>query len=266
MKRQILLQYLQPIALLFSLHSAFAQPLSRTEGILCRQLEIIDSFSDAYLGPNHNIGAYDSISRYDSIFGETLQRLTAGNHASLHYPFTRLQSQGVRIATSSDRCFRIYSWDGQTGGTAHNANNVYQYEINGKVYSTLTLVDGGPGDSYSAIYPFKTGDTTFYLAASEAVVATLQLHATLEILQLEGDSLRSNVPLIRTASGMTGTLGFDYTLDSDNDAGFHFNPATGTITFPVVLEGGHVTKRKITYTFNGKYFARQSAEAPAKIQ
>lgn len=245
-----------PIALMFSLHTAFAQPLSRAEGALCRQLQIIDSFSDAYLGPNHNIDAYDSISRYDSLFGEKLQQLTAGNHASLHYPFTSLQTQGVTIVTSSDKCLRIYSWDGQTGGTAHNANNVYQYEINGKVYSTLTMVDGGPGDSYSAIYLFKTGDKTFYLAVSEAIVATLQFHATLEILQLEGQSLRSNVPLIRTASGMTGTLGFDYTLGNDRDAAFHFNPATGTITFPVVVDDGHVTKRNITYTFNGKYFAR----------
>ena len=256
MKRQTLSRYVQLTALLFSLHRASAQPLSRAEGLLCRQLEIIDSFSDVYQGPNHTSGAYDSISRYDSLFGETLQQLTAGNLASLHYPFTRLRHQGVTIATSSDRRLRIYSWDGQTGGTAHNANNVYQYDIDGKVYSSLIIMDGGPGDSYSAVYPFKTGEKTYYLAVSDAVYATLQLHATLEILQLEGDSLRSNVPLIRTASGTTGILGFDYVLDSDADAAFHFNPATGTITFPVVLEGGHVTKRKITYTFDGKYFVR----------
>jgi hypothetical protein len=256
MKCQILFRSVQLVVLTLSLHSAFAQPLSQAEGFLYRQLQIIDSFADVYSGPDHIIGAYDSISRYDSLFGETLQKLTAGSHASLHYPFTRLQSQGLTIATSSDRRLRIYSWDGQTGGTAHNANNVFQYEINGKVYSTLIMMDGGPGDSYSAIYPLKTGDKTFYLAVSEAVIATLQLHATLEVLQLEGDSLRSNVPLIRTGSGMTGTLGFDYTLDNDSDAGFHFNPTSGTITFPVVLDDGHVTKRKITYAFNGKYFAR----------
>jgi hypothetical protein len=256
MKPQILLRSVLLIALIFSRHSTFAQPLARAEVTLCRQLQIIDSFSDAFRGPNHNIDAYDSISRYDSLFGEILQKLTAGNPASLHYPFTRLQNQGVTIVTSSDGRLRIYSWDGQTGGTAHNANNVYQYEINGKVYSTLTIVDGGPGDSYSAIYLFKTGDKTYYLAVSEAIIATLQLHATLEILQLEGHRLQSNISLIRTTSGTTGTLGFDYTLDNDRDADFHFNPTTGTITFPVVLKDGHVSKRKITYTFNGKYFMR----------
>jgi len=258
--RSVLLRSLLLIALVSSLHSAFAQhlsqPLARAESTLCRQLQIIDSFSDAFHGANHNIDAYDSIGRYDSLFGEMLQQLTAGTPASLHYPFTRLQNQGVTIATSSDGRLRIYSWDGQTGGTAHNANNVYQYGINGKVYSTLTIVDGGPGDSYSAIYLFKTGDKTYYLAVSEAIIATLQVHATLEILQLEGQRLQSNILLIRTTSGTTGTLGFDYTLGNDIDAGFHFNPATGTITFPVVLEDGHITKRKITYTFNGKYFVR----------
>jgi hypothetical protein len=268
MKPQILLRPVLLIALIFSLNSAVAQllaqplakpivqPLSRAESNLCRQLQIIDSFSDAFRGPTHDIDAYDSIGRYDSLFGEMLQQLTDGNPASLHYPFTRLQNQAVAIATSSDGRLRIYSWDGQTGGSAHNANNVYQYEIDGKVYSTLTIVDGGPGDSYSAIYLFKTGDKTYYLAVSEAIIANLQLHATLEILQLEGHRLQSNIPLIRTASGTTGTLGFDYTLDNDIDAAFHFNPATGTITVPVVLEDGHVTKRKITYSFNGKYFVR----------
>ena len=145
MKPQILLRSVLLIALIFSLHSAFAQPSARAEGTLCRQLKIIDSFSDAFRGPNHNIDAYDSISRNDSLFGEILQQLTAGN-----------------------------------------------------------------------------------------------------------------VPLIRTTSGTTGTLGFDYTLDNDRDADFHFNPTTGTITFPVVLEDSHVTKRKITYTFNGKYFVRKN--------
>jgi hypothetical protein len=107
-----------------------------------------------------------------------------------------------------------------------------------------------------AIYLFKTGDKTNYLAVSEAIIATLQVHATLEILQLEGHQLRSSVSLIRTASGVTSTLGLDYTLGNGRDADFHFNPATGTITFPVVLEDGHVTKKRITYTFNGKYFVR----------
>ena len=256
MKPQILLRSVLLIALIFSRHSSFAQSLARAERTLCRQLQTIDSFSEAFRGPNHNLDAYDSISRYDSLFGEMLQQLTAGNPASLHYPFTRLQNQGVTITTSSDGYLRIYSWDGQTGGTAHNANNIYQYRTDGKVYSTLTIVDGGPGDSYSAIYLFKTGNKTYYLAVSEAIIATLQVHASLEILQLEGHRLRSSVPLIRTASGMTGTLGLDYTLGNDRDADFHFNTATGTITFPVVLEDGHVTKRKISYTFNGKYFVR----------
>jgi hypothetical protein len=218
-------------------------------------LEIIDSFSEAYLGPNHNLDAYDSVSHYDSLFGKKLQQLTARNPASLTYPFTRLQNEGVTITTSSDNSLRIYSWDGQTGGTAHNANNVFQYRIDGKVYSTLTIVEGGPGLSYSAIYALKTGGKTYYLAVSQAIIETLRAHATLEILQLEKHRLRS-VPLIQTASGTTGTLGFDYDLDNVKDADFHFNPATGTITFPVVLEDGHVTDRKITYTFNGKYFAR----------
>jgi hypothetical protein len=254
MNPQILLQSFLLIALIFPRHSALAQPMARAERILCRQLQIIDSFSEALHGPNHNIDAYDSISRYDSLFGEMLQQLTAGNPASLHYPFTLLQNQGVTIATSSDGCLRIFSWDGQTGGTAHNANNVYQYRVNRKVYSTLNIVDGGPGDSYSAIYLLKTGDKTYYLAVSEAIIATLQFHATLEILQLDGKQLRSDVPLIRTVSGMTGTLGFDYTMGSEIDAEFHFSPATRTITFPVVLEDGHVTKRRISYTFNGEYF------------
>ena len=208
MNPQILLRSVPLIALIFSGHSAFAQPLAQAENSLCRQLQIIDSFSDALRGPTHNADAYDSISHYDSLFGEKLQQLTADNRASLHYPFTRLQNQGVTIVTSSDGRLRIYSWDGQTGGTAHNANNIYQYRVNGKVYSTLTIVDGGPGDSYSAIYLFKTGNKTYYLAVSEAIIATLQFHAALEILQLEGDSLPERVPKIKNQKCDPGGTNF----------------------------------------------------------
>jgi hypothetical protein len=121
-------------------------------------------------------------------FGQSLAR----TETILAANCTRLQNQGVTIATAADGRLRIYSWDGQTGGTAHNANNVYQYIVNDKVYS----------------------------------------------------------------SGLIGTLGFEYILDSEGNANFNFNPASGTITFPVVLENGHVTKSKIIYTFNGNYFER----------
>jgi hypothetical protein len=244
------------VALTFLSYYAFGQSLSRTEAALCRQLQIIDSFSETLRGPNHNVDAYDSISRYDSLFGEMLQHLTSANPASLHYPFNRLMNQGVTIATSADGLLRIYSWDGQTGGSAHNANNIYQYKVDGKVCSTLTIVDGGPGDNYSAVYLFKTGNKTYYLASSEAIVGTLRAHAILEILRLDSGGLQRNVPLIHTGSGITGILAFDYNLDSEGDAAFQFNSATTTITFPIVLDDGRVTKRKIRYVFNGKYFMR----------
>jgi hypothetical protein len=261
-----LLSHILAIALIFSYHPGSAQAIARAESSLCHQLQLVDSFSEAYHGPTHAIDAYDSIGHYDSVFGEMLQRLTARDPASLHYPFTRLHDEGVVIATSPDGRLRIFSWDGQTGGTAHNANNVYQYLVDGKTYSTLTIVDGGPGLTYSAIYLLtktprqhsQLRDETFYLAVSNEITETLHLHASLEILQLADHRLRRDVPLIQTASGKTGTLGFDFVLENAKDADFFFNPATGTITFPVVLDDGQVTNKKIAYTFNGSYFVRVS--------
>lgn len=244
------------VALIGTVPSAFAQPLAHAERKLCRDLQIIDSFAEAYRGPTHNLDAYDSISHYDSVFGSALQRLTEESPASLRYPFTRLRNQGVTVATSPDKRLRIYSWDGQTGGTAHSANNIFQYQMHGKVHSTLNIVDGGPGDRYSAIYCLKTGDTTYYLAVSDAIIETLRGHGTLEILRLGDSELERSVPLIQTASGTAGSLGFDYNLGTDAEPDFHFDPATRKISFSVVLPDGQVTKRKITYRFNGKYFVR----------
>jgi hypothetical protein len=84
--------------------------------------------------------------------------------------------------------------------------------MSGKVYSTLTILDGGPGDCYTAIYQVKTGNRTYYLVISHAIIATLQAHATLEILRLGDRGIERSVPLIRNGSGIAGTLGFDYTL------------------------------------------------------
>jgi hypothetical protein len=63
---------------------------------------------------------------------------------------------------------------------------------------------------------------------------------------------------LKETSSVKGTLGFDYTLGSQRDADFHFNAATGRINFPVVLENGQVTTRKISYTFNGRFFERKN--------
>jgi hypothetical protein len=268
MKPNSLLRYLSSCTLLLVCAQIFAQSpakgrptvktssLAAAERKLVRQLYKIDSLADLH-GPGQPEDLWETIESENNILGGQLEELTTEFPSSLTYKFPHLVAAGFTIATSPDGLFRIYSWDQNAGGTAHEYNKVYQYKCGDKLYSKLEI-GGNDGNRYSKIYMLDANDKRYYLGVGHVGVSILKDMECIQAFSIGQGSLIDTVRIIKTQSGLTRTLSFEYVDDvhaPDGDL-IQYDDSTRTIRFPVVMEDNVVTKRRITYKFTGSYFEK----------
>ena len=200
------------------------------------------------------------------------------NASTLNYQFSELKKYLSGLTTSEDGKLRIYSWDTETGGTLHFFDNVFQYQGNdGKVYSKSNIWDeadaGATGDNRDTgafvtdIFDIDTKNGKVYLADFTAVFSTALGYEFIDLFRIEGNSLNDKIKLIKTKSGLTNSLGFEYSFGSVKDSKEPINlilydKKTKTIKIPVVIKDkkfsdGRVTDKFINYKFDGTYFLKQ---------
>jgi len=196
----------------------------------------------------------------------------------LAYTFPRLNKK-IRIVTSRDGRFRIYSWDTETGGTLHDYSSVLQYKgASGRVYTWTTppsandVDDGaeqpsgvGSGGYYIELFQIDTSKGPIYLANSFGMYCGVCRNQAIELATIEGDKLDREPKLIKTAEGLTNQIGFEYAGDTIpekyRNGLITVNSADRSFTFPIVIEiedanAGRVTSRTITYRFIGTHFVK----------
>lgn len=245
--------------LIFSL-SAFGQSIQTIEKELVGQLENLNRNS-SYAGNSD----YDSLTKANEVFTQSLLKHTK-NPLTLKHKFTELDKLLI-MATSEDGKFRVYSWDTEDGGTMHNFNKIYQYQAaDGKVYSRLD--DNNEGAPF--VHKIQTLDTKngkVYLVFSTGIGSTKFRYDTVNLYKISGNALDDKVKLIRTKEGLTNKISFTYDFFSVVDEPERpidlilFEKATNTLKIPIVLEtkefpDGAVTKRFISYKFNGTNFVK----------
>ncbi len=190
---------------------------------------------------------------------------------TLEYKFSGLADL-MFIATSDDGRFRIYSWDLEDGGTMHDYTRVYQYQAaDGKVYSKtdekLNPKEGDFGSFVHDIFTLDTKDGKVYIVCSTFIGSTKLRHQSADLYKIDGATLDDNVKLIKTKSGLTNTLGFEYDFFSVVDRRerpirlISFDKKTKTLRIPIVVEDkeffdGRVTNKFISYRFDGTYFVK----------
>ena len=228
------------------------------------------------------LGYLGSIQKYASRGGNPdMERLDDANRklkaaivkygalpAMLGYGFPRLKDK-MFIATSRDGKFRVYSWDTETGGTMHDFDSVFQYRGGRSVHTHVVAEtkESGAGSFYTQVFQVDTPDGRVYLANSSGIYSTSLAGQALEAYRIDGDKFVSNVKVIRTPSGLKGSVRFSYDFFSVVDHPerpvklFFFDETKRSFRFPVVIADkktpqGRVTNRFITYRFNGKYFVR----------
>ena len=258
--------YLRPVillALLLVLHSA---SICQTPEAIER--ELVGHLADISKYGNYG-GEYDEekLSAANDSLRQKLMRY--GTRADvLAYGFARLANEKY-VATSKDGRLRIYSWDMQTGGTMHDFDAVYQYLGKGGKVHTWAAGDDEDiaGSFFPEIFQVSSRQGPIYLATSTFIGSTSMHGQSIKVIKINGDDLDLNAKLIRTAEGLTNSVGFGYDFFSVVERKerpiklFEFNEARKEFRFPVVIEDdktpqGRVTDRFITYRFNGRYFVK----------
>ncbi|MGY0037431.1 hypothetical protein [Pedobacter sp. NJ-S-72] len=103
----------------------------------------------SYDGSSDKIYALDSALKYDSIFSKQVLKCLKTYPATIGYNFKTLVENGMKIVTSEDGNFRIYSWDDETGGTMRRYNKIFQFRDKKKVLSKgITNRSEGADDAF----------------------------------------------------------------------------------------------------------------------
>lgn len=201
----------------------------------------------------------DSLQEANRFFRESLLAVTSHNPATLTYEFKALQAEGLKIASSEDNTFRIYSWP--TGGGAARFGNLFQYKIGNKVNAVLKQDDAAaPGYWYSDVYPKKAGGKNYYISISNATYSAHDTYQGIRIFATDRNGLNDTLSVIKTDKKTSSELGFTYDINTvPKKRGkpvdlIEYDNKTGTLSFPDVAEDGTVRSKKLKYRFVGRYF------------
>lgn len=250
--------------LLISPVFVFAQTPQQMEQTLIKNLKELEKYSS--YGSNYDD---EKNSKANEAFENNLLKYTK-NAASLNYKFPSL-GKLMQIATSEDGKFRVYSWDTETGGTMHDYARVYQFQgSDGKVYSKTddnSAEEGGAGSFVYAIYTVDSKNGKIYIVCSNFIGSTQDHYQSADLYKIVGNKLVDKVKLIKTSSGLTDSLNFEYNFFSVVDRKERpiklilFDKKTNTLKIPVVINdkefsNGRVTNKFINYRFNGTTFVK----------
>jgi hypothetical protein len=258
-----MLNFVVLISLAFAL-SAFGQSNAQIEKELVSAIKDVQKYSN--YGENSDD---EKLTKANEVFQAKLLKYTK-TASTLQYKFSEL-SDLLYVATSDDGKFRIYSWDMEDGGTMHDYQSVYQYVgADGKIYSMTDETKGEEGGAGSFVYDIFTVDAKngkIYIACSTFIGSTNDHYQSANLYRIKGKVLENKVKLIKTKSGLTDSLGFEYNFFSVVDREerpvklIKYDKKTQTLKIPVVINdkefpNGKVTDKFISYKFDGAYFVK----------
>jgi hypothetical protein len=243
--------------------AAYCQAPAAIEADLSKSYRKINYWDDRL--NDTTLNASDSLDKANLVFGQQLKTATAKYPATIRMPFNLLKEENMFISTSADSLFRIYSWDTGGGGTEHEYASVFQYKANDKMYSiycgeSVNSKKFEYGYYYSKVYTLKAGRKTYYLGVYKGVYCTSCRGEGLQVFAIENGKLSTDVKIIQTSTGLHSQLYYEYDWFSvfhhRSRGDIQFNPKTKSIRLPLVAEKDRVTRKFITYKFNGKYFIK----------
>jgi hypothetical protein len=238
--------------------TTFTQNTSETYAILAGYLKKMAYYK--YDSPDA-----DSVVIANTNFKRVLLKHLTEHPSSITSKMDKVVKAGLKIASSEDNLFRIYSWDTETGGTMKFYENIYQYKSGDKVYvlSPVSDVEGDPNSWFSKIYTLPTDEGTFYIGVQYSDFSNRDKYTGLGFFKIEFNSLQEDVKLVKTSKGMESEIGIGYDFFSVVDRTerplelIKYDADSKTIKVPVVNEeNGSVTDKFETYQFNGKYFEK----------
>src|SRR5205823_3655858 len=136
---------------------------AQIEQRLSAHLKAIEKYS-MYTGSRDS----DALERENKALRQDLLKYAALS-STIKYEFKSIPRKMMYIATSSDGKFRIYSWDTETGGTAHLYESIFQYlGKSGKAHSwsSVKLEGSACEPFYHQVFQTDAPTGRIYLADS----------------------------------------------------------------------------------------------------
>jgi hypothetical protein len=255
-----------PILILLTAH-VYSQDMKVVEHILSTKFQRIAYWRD-YPKDDTTVDVYDSLVKANIDFQNALVKIASTYPTTLKYDFTFLKDSGLTIATSGDHRLRIYSWDSELGGSAHNYLTVFQFQGAHGVQANATdttanIEESGFGGFYTPIYTLNTPVRTYYLVVAHHILSHRDITQGVETFCINNGSLDGSVKLFKTKTGLHNGITFDFNFFSVVNRPerpiqlIEFDSVHPSIRIPVVLEDGSVTNRSIIYRWTGHYFERK---------
>lgn len=215
----------------------------------------------SYQGTDGKINAADSALSYEAVFSKLLLKVTAADPETIRYNFDALVKNGMKIVTSEDGNFRIYSWDDQSGGTMRRYHKIFQFRDKKRVLSkSLPGIDIA---LYKQINVVVSQGKTFYVTQNISILSSALTYHQLKVFSIENGKLNDKAVLIKTKSGIMNKLGYEIDLSSTANSGqevpdysTQYDKKDKIFTIPLIMANGKVTNKKISYQFKGKYFEK----------
>jgi len=205
----------------------------------------------------------DSVAIANTNFKRVLLKYLTEHPSSITSDMDKVVKAGLKIASSDDNLFRIYSWDTETGGTMKFYENIYQYRYGNKVYvkQPVSDIEGDPNSWFSKIYTLPTDEGTYYIGVQYSDFSNRDKYTGLGFFKIAFDALQENVKLVKTSKGMESEIGIGFDFFSVVDRTERpleliiYDAISKTIKVPVVNEeNGSVTDKFKEYKFTGEYF------------
>jgi hypothetical protein len=244
---------------LFISSALFAQTPKAVESDLYKSFKRIDYWNKMRF--DTKVNPFDSLLKANLVFGKKLKFYCNNFPIASEPPFN---DSDLKTIYSKDNLFRIFSWDTETGGTMLFFDNVMQYKSSSRFNSIFNADTSQEYRSYnyyySDLYTFSANGSTYYLTFFYGKFSSRIIRMGVQIFSIEDGKLNENTKIIKTASGLHSKLVYDFDpfsdFDSSLDAGIHYNETSKTISIPIIVADGKVTKGHITYKFTGKYFEK----------
>ena len=147
--------------------------------------------------------------------------------------------------------------------------NIYQYNINGEIYSKLNVKDlYDNGCNFYEINDIIKNNKHYYVTSSISVGSSAAYYYQVKVFSIDKEILNENTKLIKIKSGLKNTLGYDVDLSSSSNRNRNddvessdfikliYDKKNKTILIPLINADGKITKNKIKYKFNGHFFEK----------
>ncbi len=250
---------------LFAINISFGQTGHHAESKLTNAFSKINYWK--FYANDNTVKSGDSLEKANDDFEKILLKETSANPLTLQISLKALQDSGLRISTSADGNFRIYSWDTWTGGTMHFFRNVLQHSYNGKVFSkTLVTTEddyGDPGCKYLDVEQVTLRNKNYYLAFSYSKFSSVNFYYNVKVFSIDNGRLNDEAKLIKTTTGLNNELGYEVDLSSAPnrnikvpDFSMNYDKEDKIISLQLIYENNLVTKKRIRYKYNGVCFVK----------